>query len=116
MRLIQFVDGSAKRRVAAITGRGPPRLVRRAASVRDLALKAHRSKRSLRKTVEAHGLGKPVDYDALIAERRLLAPLDHPEPSRMIVALTGLTHLGSAQSRDAMHVKLQGAELTDSMK
>ena len=34
----------------------------------------------------------------------------------MVVALTGLTHLGSAQSRDSMHAKLQSADLTDSMK
>ena len=32
------------------------------------------------------------------------------------MALTGLTHLGSAQSRDSMHAKLQSADLTDSMK
>ena len=32
------------------------------------------------------------------------------------MALTGLTHLGSAQSRDSMHVKLQSADLSDSMK
>ena len=45
-----------------------------------------------------------------------MLPLDHPEPSRIVVALTGLTHLGSAQSRDAMHAKLQATDLTDSMK
>ena len=32
------------------------------------------------------------------------------------MALTGLSHLGSAQSRDAMHAKLQSGDLTDSMK
>ena len=72
--------------------------------------------RSLADTVAAHGLGEPVDYDAVIAEKRLLLPLDHPEPSRMIVAITGLTHLGSAQSRNSMHLKLQSADLTNSMK
>ena len=70
----------------------------------------------LKSTVEAHGLGEALDYDALVAEKRLLPPLDHPEPSRVIVALTGLTHLGSAQSRNSMHVKLQSADLSDSMK
>jgi hypothetical protein len=116
MRLIQFRDSAGNRAVAAITDGGGPRLVRAATSVRDLALEAHRAGRSLSETVEAQGLGDRVDYDALIKERRVLVPLDHPEPSRMIVALTGLTHLGSAQSRDAMHVKLQGSDLTDSMK
>jgi hypothetical protein len=66
--------------------------------------------------VEAHGLGAAVDYDALVAGKRLLPPLDHPAPSRIVLALTGLTHLGSAQSRDSMHTKLQAADLSDSMK
>jgi hypothetical protein len=115
MRLIQFVaeDGRA---VAAITEGAAPRVVKNAASVRDLALEAHRSGRSLAETVEAHGLGDAADYDRLAAEKRLLVPLDHPEPSRVVLALTGLTHLGGAQTRDSMHVKLQGADLTDSMK
>jgi hypothetical protein len=116
LRLIQFLTSSGGRAVAALEGEDAPRLVRGAASVRDLALEAHRAGRSLASTVHAHGLGETVDYDALIGEKRLLAPLDHPEPSRMLVALTGLTHLGSAQSRDAMHAKLQGADLSDSMK
>ena len=48
------------------------------------------------------------------------------EPQTLLVELlrdhlhltgTGLTHLGSASARDAMHAKLEGAEtLTDSMK
>lgn len=116
MRLIQFLDSTGKRAVAALSRGADPRIVLATTSVRDLALEAHRAGRSLKHNVEAHGLGEAVDYDALIAERRLLVPLDHPEPSRMIVALTGLTHLGSAQSRDAMHVKLQSADLSDSMK
>ena len=116
MRLLQFVGFDGARAVAAITDDGAPRTVRGATSVRDLALEAHRGKRSLAASVDAHGLGEAVDYDRLIAEKRLLLPLDHPEPSRVIVALTGLTHLGSAQSRDSMHAKLEGADLSDSMK
>jgi hypothetical protein len=114
MRLIQFVD-DGRRAVAAIED-GPPRIVRGATSVRELALEAHRARRSLADAVTAHGLAEPVDYDALVAEKRLLPPLDHAEPSRIVVALTGLTHLGSAQSRDSMHAKLQSADLSDSMK
>jgi hypothetical protein len=116
MRLIQFVEKDGRRAVGAIADGSAPRIVRNASSVRDLALEAHREGRSLADMVAAHGLGEAVDYDAVIAEKRLLLPLDHPEPSRIIVAITGLTHLGSAQSRDSMHVKLQSADLTDSMK
>lgn len=116
MRLIQFADETGSRAVGAIVDGSSPRHVNSATSVRDLALEAHRSGRSLAETVEAHGLGAPVDYDALVAGKRLLVPLDHPEPSHVVVALTGLTHLGGAQARDSMHAKLQGADLTDSMK
>ena len=116
MRLIQFVDGSGARAVGAIVDEAGPRVVNGATSVRDLALEAHRAGRSLAQTVDAHGLGAAVDYDALGAEKRLLVPLDHPEPSHVVLALTGLTHLGGAQTRDSMHAKLQGADLTDSMK
>jgi hypothetical protein len=58
-----------------------------------------------------------VDYEALIASRRLLPPLDHPDPAHCLVTGTGLTHLGSAQARDAMHAKAAtNAPLSDSMR
>jgi hypothetical protein len=116
MRLIQFVTTDGERAVAAIEANSAPRVVLGAGSVRDLALEAYRTKRTLAENVRSRGLGDAVDYDRLFAEKRILLPLDHPEPSRIVVALTGLTHLGSAQSRDSMHAKLQSAELTDSMK
>ncbi len=116
MRLIQFVERDGERAVGAIVDGAPPRRVESAESVRDLALEAHRNGRTLAATVEAHGLGEAVDYDAIMAEKRICLPLDHPEPSHCVVALTGLTHLGSAQSRDDMHAKLQSDDLTDSMK
>ena len=116
MRLIQYLDSAGKRQVGAIEGDRAPRVVRGAYAVRDLALDAYRAGRSLAEEVKSRGFGETVDYDAVIGEKRLLVPLDHPEPSRVIVALTGLTHLGSAQSRSAMHEKLQSTELTDSMK
>jgi hypothetical protein len=116
LRLIQFSGSGESRHVAAIVDDGAPRMVKGAASVRELALEAHRNKKTLADTVTAHGLGEAVDYDRLVKEKRLLLPLDHPEPSRIVVALTGLTHLGSAKSRDSMHAKLQSADLTDSMK
>ena len=47
---------------------------------------------------------------------RLLAAIDHPEePARCVVSGTGLTHLGSAADRNAMHGRSE-EELTDSMK
>ena len=33
----------------------------------------------------------------------LVSAIDHPEPSRLLISGTGLSHLGSVQSRDQMH-------------
>lgn len=57
-------------------------------------------------------------YADLVEAGRLLPPLTHPDPAHCVVSGTGLTHLGSAASRDAMHRKLaaEAATLTDSMK
>lgn len=117
MRLIQFLTTDGQRRVAATPqGESAPRVVQGAASVRDLALTAHRAGEPLTAVIARHGLGETVDIGRLEAEGRLLPPLDHPEPSRCVIGITGLTHLGSAASRDAMHAKLQGDDLSDSMK
>jgi hypothetical protein len=50
------------------------------------------------------------------SEWTLLTPIDHPEPARLLVSGTGLTHRKSAQSRDAMHTEQQPVPVTDSMK
>lgn len=59
-----------------------------------------------------------VSYDRLLREGRVLSPITHPDPAHLLVTGTGLTHLGSADTRDAMHTKLAADEtaLTDSMK
>ena len=60
-----------------------------------------------------------MDYEAVYrgdSPWRLLPPIDHPaEPTRCLVSGTGLTHLGSARDRQAMHTTAQ-EELTDSMR
>jgi len=73
---------------------------------------------SLAAFVDTLARGAALRYDTLLAEARLLPPLTHPDPAHCWVTGTGLTHLGSAASRDAMHKKLAAAAetLTDSMK
>jgi hypothetical protein len=83
-----------------------------------LATAAIASGRPLTRLVEEHCDGESLDYDAVYESRsdwRLLPPIDHPEPARCLVSGTGLTHLGSAASRNAMHGKSDD-ELTDSMR
>ena len=57
-------------------------------------------------------------FDAVAASGRLLPPLDHSDAAHCYVTGTGLTHLGSADTRDAMHKKIGGdvETLSDSMK
>ncbi|MGV8984818.1 MAG: AraD1 family protein [Cypionkella sp.] len=93
------------------------RVVNGVASVYDLALSAIAAGRSLAAEVAARGLGEVVDLEKAAAEGRLQLPVAHPDPAHLHLTGTGLTHLGSASARDAMHANLAGAEtLTDSMK
>ena len=72
---------------------------------------------SLAQQVDQRGLGIAHDYPALLAELRILPPLDHPDPAHMLISGTGLTHLGSASARDKMHQQAgDEAALTDTMR
>ncbi len=118
MHLIQFQDDNGARAVAATEG-GTTSVVTGAGSVYSLAREAADRGVSLRALVLEKGLGKTVDRAALAKEGRLLTPVDHPDPAHLYVTGTGLTHLGSASTRDAMHKSNQQAAeapLTDSMK
>jgi hypothetical protein len=118
MHLIQFTDDSGKRAVGVTEG-GTTSVVAGASSVYALAVEAIERGVDLRAVVMEKGLAGTVDKARLAAEGRLLAPIDHPDPAHLHVTGTGLTHLGSASTRDAMHKSNQQAAeapLTDSMK
>ncbi len=117
MRLVQFWGADGTRQVGLVQADGVTlALLAGVSYVRDLALEAHRAGRSLATVVETKVSDQQIDYTQLIAENRLLPPLDHPDPAHCILSGTGLDHLGSAQARDSMHAKLNAGELTDSMK
>jgi hypothetical protein len=88
-------------------------------SVYGLVVSALASHDSLTDVVQRDTGGERVPYDAVYDGRsvwRLLVPIDHPiDPARCLVSGTGLTHLGSAENRNAMHGRGDSA-LTDSMK
>ena len=118
MHLIQFTDEAGKRAVGATEG-GVTKVVTGAASVYALAIEAADTGKSLAAVVAAKGLGATVDRAALLRDGRLLSPIDHPDAAHLYVTGTGLTHLGSASTRDAMHksdAAATEAPLTDSMK
>lgn len=84
----------------------------------ELAQEAAVMGRPLLEVIAARGRGAPVDLPALAAAGRLALPITHPDPAHLHITGTGLTHLGSAAARDAMHARLAGGAeaLTDSMK
>jgi hypothetical protein len=83
-----------------------------------LARRAIEEKRSLREMIDSLEADEQVPYHQVIDGGVLLPPVTHPDPAHCFVSGTGLTHLGSAGTRDAMHLKLKesGEALTDSMK
>ena len=118
MNLVQFLDKDGKRHVASPTADGARlRQLDGVAGTRELALEAVAAGRSLAEAAAARLGTAEVSYEEVARDRRLLPPVDHPDPAHVLVTGTGLSHLGSAAARDAMHTKL-GSEpdLTDSMK
>jgi len=118
MNLIQFTKDNGGRAVGVID-KGTAHVLKGADSVYKLALKAAADGVKLKSLIADKGLGKAIDQAALLKEGRLLPPIDHPDPAHLYVTGTGLTHLGSASTRDAMHKSDQQqaeAPLTDSMK
>jgi hypothetical protein len=117
IRLVQLFDQAGARRVALVgEDAGTLRLINGYARVYDMALAAIRAGMSLEAVVQGRVSEEQIDYDLLIAQRRLLPPLDHPDPARCVVSLTGLTHLGSATSRDQMHAAMAAGTATDTMR
>ncbi|WP_108262052.1 AraD1 family protein [Mangrovicoccus ximenensis] len=69
---------------------------------------------SLKDRIAALGVGAAVDLAQLYDRGLLLPPLTHPDPAHLHLTGTGLTHLGSASTRAAMHAKAD--DETDSMR
>jgi hypothetical protein len=100
------------------------RLLEGISSIYTLANEAIRQRSKLSALAQQKARGEILDYDSVYEGRgdwRVLPAIDHPEePARCLVSGTGLTHLGSARDRQAMHSRDSGAEdieiLTDSMK
>ena len=116
-RLVQLQRDSERR--VAIVDEPNLRMLGAYDSIYALAQAALESPRSLTALIGKATTDEILDYDAVYTGRsdwRLIAPIDHPhEPSRLLVSGTGLTHLGSAANRQAMH-EMKESELTDSMR
>jgi hypothetical protein len=89
-------------------------------SIYELALQCLRDATQLSEQVRLLAHGEVLSYDAIYAgasEWHLLAPIDVPGcASRLTIAGTGLTHIGSAKERQAMHTAGTVETITDSMR
>ena len=121
IHLVQISNGSS-RRVAMVE---EPHLhcLTGVQSVYELAQRCLSLGRQLSEQATAIASGEVLDYDAIYSggsQWHLLAPIDVPgASSRLMIAGTGLTHLGSAKERQAMHLadaSKAAVTLTDSMR
>jgi hypothetical protein len=116
-RLIQIRQGELRR--VALVEEPHLRLLADCSSVYELANRAIAGNTSLSQAAMQQATSDLLDYDPIYTGTspwQILPPIDHPgEPARCLISGTGLTHLGSARGRDAMHAQLT-EQLTDSMK
>jgi hypothetical protein len=119
MRLVQYRMPDGSRRVGRVSEDGNHlHALDNTSTVLELAEAAIAEGVSIAAMVEKRTGSALVDYDELLLDGRVLAPVDHPEPARFLVTGTGLTHTGSAAARNQMHLLTHGedAEESDSLK
>jgi hypothetical protein len=121
IRLVQIANRSSRR--VALVDEPQVRILARVESVFELASECIRDHVSLSERSDQLASGESLSYDdvyALKTDWRLLPPVDVPgAPERVLVSGTGLTHLGSAKDRQAMHAQAAPAAdkpVTDSMR
>ena len=121
MRLLQLKDDSGRRRVARV-GDDKTSLDVLAGydSTLELARDAIRRGCRLDDLVRVSKVDLRLEYDAVERAGQVRVPIDHPDPAHLLVSGTGITHLGSATARNAMHPgRTAGAERggdSDSMR
>ena len=117
MLLVQFLTESQERRIG-ILHESTIRTIDGYTTTVELARAAIAQGRSLAQLAESAAGSEQANYDDIAISGRILPPIDHPDAAHCYVTGTGLTHLGSADARDAMHKKIGGdiATLSDSMK
>ena len=117
MLIVQFKNEGGERRVAVLD-QDQLRVLDGVASTYALARQAIAGKTGIADLALAKLGAETHSFAAVAAAGRLLPPLDHADEAHCYVTGTGLTHLGSADTRDSMHKKIGGdvEALSDSMK
>ena len=115
-RLLQIRDATGARQLLAMDDAGAARRLAGVATSYELAQAALTERVSLGAAIAQRLTGTTVEVAAAAQAGVLLAPIDHPDSAHLYVTGTGLTHLGSAESRDKMHKSAASGQLTDSMR
>jgi hypothetical protein len=113
LRLLQHRAADGARSVIAAKDDSAA-VVKGVATVRELALRAIALETDLAGAIAACGTSASQPIAPELAAGRILAPIHHEDPAHLLLSGTGLTHLGSAESRDKMH--REQAHVTDSMR
>jgi hypothetical protein len=117
LRLIQLRAPSQRRLVAALDDEQLATRLDGVESVYALAWSAIEDGISLAQAASRRRTKEVIKLGDATNGLSMLAPIDHPDPAHLHLTGTGLTHLGSAESRDKMHaVAASGAAQTDSMR
>lgn len=119
MRLIQFTGEDGQRAVGAVVDSNTIDQLGDIETIYQLAQQAIEKGEALETLATSLLSDTRLDYQKIIDDKRLLAPIDHPQATQLMVAGTGLTHLGSADTRAAMHAQNSASaeeDLTDTMK
>ena len=104
MRLLQMTDETGRRRVARVgDDNATLDLLVGYGSILELARDAIRRGCRLDDLVRVTAVDIKLAYDSVERAGRITVPIDHPDPAHLLVTGTGITHLGSATARDAMH-------------
>jgi hypothetical protein len=120
VHLVQISNGALRR--VALVEESNLRCLVEVESIYELALRCINFGLSLSEQATALAGGEVISYDAVYAETsewHLLSPIDVPGAlSRLMISGTGLTHLGSAKDRQAMHLAdaAKAETVTDSMR
>lgn len=126
MRLVQYTNDNGSVTCGIVEDPETVRVLTSIYSILDLAKQAIKKQTSLKATALALSSNQTLEYQTLLDHGRIMPPILHPDPAHLMVSGTGLTHLGSADTRAAMHAKSNKiteenskknpAEQTDSMK
>jgi hypothetical protein len=121
MRLVQLANGDL--RGVALVDEPHLVLLTQVTSIYEVAQRALAQKTAFTQLAISLATGDRIRYDDVYQQNsawKLIAPVDVPgAPQMTLVSGTGLTHLGSARERQAMHAETtqkKEVEVTDSMR